>query len=165
VAGNKNISTGTGQADAPRTSDRRATNIGKPSADTGGGGISIKGQNVKIDGDAYTGNKIITSDKVLFGNEITALFSSIYVRIDVNRDLSSRDKADLKADVKEVEAEVAKAAKGQRTDESALDRRLRSIQRTSQDIFEMLDDTFAGSVTGPASVLRQAIDRVKREAA
>jgi hypothetical protein len=156
----KQVTAGT----ADNATSRRVTSPRVAGGDPGDGGIKIKSKNLRIGGDAITGDKISTTDKILSGDEITALFSSIYVRIDVNRDLSSRDKSDLKADVKEVETEVAKAAKGQRSDEAALDRRLRSIQRTSQEIFEMLDDTFAGSASGPASVLRQAIDRVKREA-
>jgi hypothetical protein len=159
TGGNKITNVGTGQNSVPRRPDPD-----RRSAEPGSGGITIKSRNVKIGGDSVTGDKITTTNTGLSGAEIADLFKSIYLQIDGKSSLPLRDKEDLKADVKDVEAETAKVARGQKPDESFLERRLRSIKRMAPDILDVIAGTFASPTLGAATVIRKIVDRVKQEA-
>ncbi|HSD84856.1 MAG TPA: CHAT domain-containing protein [Anaerolineae bacterium] len=160
VARDKNIITGTSQTNVQRVPDKRVTEAGRGDADTGGGGVTIKGKNVKIGGDSITGDKILTTGS---SADIASLFATIYRQIDAYPDLKPRDKEDLKADVKDVEAETTKVAQGQKADESFLERRLRSIARMAPDILDVMATTFASPALGAATIIRKVIARVRQE--
>lgn len=130
--------------------------------DTGGG--AYVGGNVNVGGGTFVGRDNYSSTG-LSGEDIAKLFAAIYQRIDAKPDLRSRDKEDLKADVKDVESETAKVAQGQKLDESFLERRLRSIARMAPDILDVMLNTFANPALGAATVIRKVIARVKQETA
>ena len=65
--------------------------------------------------------------------------------------------------MKDVEAETAKVAQGEKADESFLERRLRSIARLAPDILDVMANTFANPTLGVATVIRKLIARVKQE--
>ena len=137
-------------------------------SDEGGnrsGGVNFGSGNVTIGGDVVGRDKITTTNTGLSGEEIARLFASIYQQIETKPNLPPRDKDDLKADVKDVEAETAKVAQGQKADESFLERRLRSIKRMAPDILDVIASTFASPALGAATVIRKVVDRVKQEAA
>jgi hypothetical protein len=130
---------------------------------TGGG--AYVGGNVNVSG----GGKFVGRDDQaqtgLTAEDLARLFTPIYQQIDARPTLPPRDKEDLKADVKDVEAETAKVVQGQQADENFLERRLRSIRRLAPDILDVIASTFASPTLGAATVIRKVIDRVKREAA
>jgi hypothetical protein len=134
-------------------------------------------QNINTGGGAYVGGDVNVSGGGKFvgrddrsqtglsADDVSKLFASIYQQIDAKSNLRPGDKEDLKADVKDVEAETAKVAQGQKADESFLERRLRSIARMAPDILDVIANTFANPTLGVATVIRKVIDRVKQEAA
>lgn len=134
-------------------------------------------QNLNTGGGAYVGGSVTVSGSGKFvgrddqsqtglsAEDVAKLFASIYQQIDATSNLPPRDKEDLKADVKDVEAEAAKEAQGQQPDESFLERRLRSIARMAPDILDVIASTVANPALGAATVIRKVIDRVKQEAA
>jgi len=164
------------QTGAGSSIDNRITNAGRDAVNTGGGtyiegGVNIKGsKNVKIGGDSVTGNKIETTggSKYVGGddNSVTGwsakdvenFFVSISQLIDVKRDIDPQDKPDLKADLKDVQTEVAK---GEDADESFLERRLRSIKRMAPDILETIATTLADPKAGLAMVIRKVMIKAK----
>lgn len=129
---------------------------------TGGG--AYVGGNVKVDRGGKFVGRDDHSQAGLSGEDVARLFASIYQQIDAKPELRPRDKDDLKADVKDVEAETAKVAQGEKADESFLERRLRSIARMAPDILDVMANTFASPALGAATVIRKVIDRVKQEA-
>lgn len=128
------------------------------------GGVNFGKGNVTVGGDVVGRDKITTTNTGLSGEDVARLFASIYQQIDAKPELRPRDKDDLKADVKDVEAETAKVAQGEKADESFLERRLRSIARMAPDILDVMANTFASPALGAATVIRKVIDRVKQEA-
>ncbi len=170
VAGDKKTNIGTSPTSVQRAPDSRMTDTGRGGADTGGGGITIKSKNVKISGDSIIGDKIITTDgskyvgrddKSVVGwsaKDIENFFKSITQQIDAKRDLDPQDKQDLKSDVKDVQDEVAK---GEKADESFLDRRLRSIKRMAPDILETIAATLANPQLGLATVIRKVMQKAQ----
>jgi len=133
---------------------------------TTGGGDVIYGNKTTVNtgGGKYVGRDD-NSQTGLSAEDVAKLFGSIYQQIDAKPNLPSRDKEDLKADVKDVEAETTKVAQGQKADESFLERRLRSIKRMAPDILDVIASTFASPTLGAATVIRKVIDRVKQEVA
>lgn len=129
------------------------------------GGVNFGSGNVTVGGDVVGRDKITTTNTGLSGEDVANLFASIYQQIDAKPNLPPRDKEDLKADVRDVEAETAKVAQGQKADESFLERRLRSIKRMAPDILDVIASTFASPSLGAAAVIRKVVDRVKQEAA
>jgi hypothetical protein len=135
----------------------------KTTVNTGGG--AYVGGDVNVSGGSKFVGRDDQSQTGLSGEDVAKLFASIYQQIDAKSNLPPRDREDLRADVKDVEAETAKVAQGQTADESFLERRLRSIKRMAPDILEVMANTFANPTLGVATVIRKVIDRVKQEAA
>jgi CHAT domain-containing protein len=137
--------------------------VDKTVVNTGGG--AYVGGDVNVSGGGKFVGRDDNSQTGLSAEDVAKLFGSIYQQIDAKPNLPSRDKEDLKADVKDVEIETAKVAQGQKPDESFLERRLRSIKRMAPDILDVIASTFASPTLGAATVIRKVIDRVKQEAA
>lgn len=159
ISGNVKVGGGVYQGDKITKVDKQVINR------SGGVDINASGGSVNITADVVGRDKITTTNTGLSGEEIAKLFASIYQQIDTKPDLPPRDKDDLKADVKDVEDETAKVAKGQQPDESFLERRLRSIKRMAPDILDVIVSTFASPSLGAAAVIRKIVDRVKQETA
>ncbi len=130
----------------------------KTAVNTGGG--AYVGGNVNVSG----GGKFVGRDDNSTGlsaKEVAQLFDSIYQKIDAKPDLKPSDKEDLKADVQDVQAEVAK---GEEADESFLERRLRSIKRMAPDILETIATTLADPKAGLALVIRKVMTKAQADA-
>ena len=126
--------------------------------DTGGGAHVEGGVHIRH-GDFVGRDKITTTG--MRADEAAALFERIYAAIDARTTASATDRADLKADVKDVQAE---AAKGEAADETALARRLRSVRRMAPDIWQVMLATFANPVAGAGLVVAKVLAKVKDEA-
>ncbi|HKZ85453.1 MAG TPA: hypothetical protein VJ793_17595 [Anaerolineae bacterium] len=123
--------------------------------DTGGGAY--------IGGDVSTGGgKFVGRDDYsttgLSGEEVARLFESIYDRIDARPNTGDADKADLKAEVKDVQAE---AAKGEKADEGFLTRHLRNIGRMAPDILEVVLATLANPAVGLGMAAKKIAEKAK----
>jgi len=85
----------------------------------------------------------------------------VYERIAARPNTSPTDRADLEAEVKEVEAEVAK---GEKADENFLLRRLRNIKRMALDILEVVMATIANPAAGLGLVGAKITKKMAEEA-
>ena len=119
-----------------------------------GGNVSVSGSGKFVGRDDY-------STTGLTGEEIAQLFETIYQQIDARPNTSPLDKDDLKAEVKDIEAEVAK---GDQANESFLERRLRNLKRMAPDILEVVVNSFANPSLGVATVIRKVMTKAQAEA-
>ena len=153
-------------------------NISGGSVNVGGdmvGGDKTTGttQNINTGGGAYVGGNVTVdhgskfvgrddnSTTGLSAEEVARLFEPIYKQIDTRRNTSQQDKDDLKADVKDVEAEIAKA---ENADVSFLERRLRNLKRMAPDILEVVVNTFTNPGLGVATAILKVLEKAKAEA-
>jgi hypothetical protein len=97
----------------------------------------------------------------LSSDDIAKLFEALNSRIDSRPNTSPAEKTDLKADVQDVAAEVAK---GDEANEDGLARHLRNIMRMAPDIWEVVVDTLISPAHGIASVIRKVAEKAKAEA-
>lgn len=121
-----------------------------------GGGAYIEGS-VNTDGGDFVGRDQIKISG-LSAADVAKLFEPIYARIEARSNTSSEDKADLKTDVQELQAEVTK---GDKADESFLSRRLRNIQRMAPDILEVITATLTNPLAGFSTVVTKVAQRMK----
>ena len=132
----------------PETSNE---NNGKRVISTGGGAY--------VEGQVDTGGgDFIGRDKTISAAEIKNVFTPIYENIDSKPQISPEDKSDLKAEVQEVETEVAK---GEEADESFLARRFRNIGRTAPDILDVVLATLTNPTAGFAMAVAKIAEKAK----
>ena len=124
-----------------------------------GGGAYIEGA-VSTGGGDFVGRDQARTGG-LSAADIAALFAPIYDRIDGRAGTSPEDKADLKSDLGDVEAEVKK---GDQADETVLSRRLRNIQRMAPDILEVVAATLTNPLAGLSAVARKVAERMRASA-
>lgn len=124
-----------------------------------GGGAYIEGAITTGGGDFVGRDKTRTVG--LSAADVAALFAPIYERIEGRPGTGPEDKADLKSDLGDVEAEVKK---GDRADETVLSRRLRNIQRMAPDILEVVVATLTGPLAGLSAVARKVAERMRASA-
>lgn len=124
-----------------------------------GGGAYIGGAVQVGDGSQFAGRDqtIVTQD----ATEITRVFLDFYREIAERSDLSPTDKADIKAELKDIENELAKGA---RADEDMIRRRLRNVQRMAPDILDVVLTTFANPLLGLGMVVKKIAEKMKSEA-
>jgi hypothetical protein len=132
----------------------------KTTVDTGGG--AYVGGDVNVSGGGKFVGRDDQSQTGLSGEDVAKLFASIYQQIDTKTDLKPNDKKYVKADVQDVEVEVAK---GDQADESILERRLSNVLRMAPDILDVIASTLVNPALGAATILRKVIAKVKQEAA
>ena len=122
--------------------------------DTGGGAY--------FEGDVeVTGGDVVGRDQYKSGlsaAELQQLFEPIYEQIATRPDTSPDDKADLTADVRDIEEEVAK---GDGADEAFLAQRLRNIGRMAPDILDVVVAALANPAAGFATVVKKVAERAK----
>jgi hypothetical protein len=127
--------------------------------DTGGG--AYIGGSVTVSG----GGDFVGRDQVktvgLTGPDVAELFKPIYAAIEARPETPAADRADLKADVEEIQAEVAK---GDKADESFLARRLRNLKRMAPDILEVVLATLANPAAGLGAVAAKVAKRMRADA-
>ncbi len=154
---------------------RRATQRAGDRVDTGGG--AYVGGSVSVEGGDFVGRDktTITGDSNVVGDHsratvvkqaadpeaIARAFRRFYDAVDEKPDLSGPERADLKAELEEVEEEIAK---GEGADEGFIARRLRSVKRMAPDIWDVVITTFGNPVAGLGMVGRKIAARMKAEA-
>ena len=122
--------------------------------------VSGDGRSVVIGGNT-TGTTIVVGDHNTVNNTNTHnVFAPIYRAIEQTT-LPTQEKADLKTDIQEIEAEVVK---GELVDESFLSRRLRNLKRMAPQIAEVAFAALAGPGAAVAVIVKQVAERVKSEA-
>ncbi|MEI7848496.1 MAG: hypothetical protein WCK35_22030 [Chloroflexota bacterium] len=117
-------------------------------------------RSVVIGGNA-TGSPIVVGDHNTVTNTNTHnnIFAPVYRAIQ-QAALPTQVKADLQAEVKEIEAEVVK---GELLDESFLARRLRNLKRMAPEIAEVAFAALAGPGAVVAAIVKQVAGKVKAE--
>ena len=126
--------------------------------DTGGG--AYVGRKVTVEGGDFVGRDQFKTVG-LSGPEIADLFEPIYAAIEARRDTSPDDRADIKAEVEEVQAE---ATKGEAADEGFLARRLRNLKRMAPDILDVVLAALANPAAGLGTVARKVAEKMRAEA-
>lgn len=109
--------------------------------------INIAGNNISVT--TNNGPKI---------DEVAQAFESIYARIEKSP-TTSVEKADIKADVKEVEESIKKPE----VDESFVSRRIRNIGRMAPDIMEVVLATITSPAAGLGLIGQKIAERVKEK--
>lgn len=135
---------------------------------------SVKGKTTTIatGGGAYIGGAVQLGagaqfagrDQIVIAQnpkEIAHAFQGFYRQVAEHSDLTVTDKADVKADLEEIEGELAKGAKA---NESMIHRRLRNIQRMAPDILDVVLTTFANPVAGLGMAAKKIAEKMKSEA-
>lgn len=139
--------------------DQEGNKPDQPTVNTGGG--AYIGGSVNTGGGKFVGRDD-RSTTGLSGDEVARLFESIYARIDARPDTGEADKSDLKAEVQEVQAEIAK---GDEANEDFLTRRLRSIGHMAPDILDVVLATLSNPTAGIAAIVRKVAQKVRESSA
>ncbi len=121
-----------------------------------GGGAYILGQVNTGGGDFAGRDQVKTTGPD--ADAIAQVFEAIYARIEARPATGPEDKADLKIDVQEIQAEIKK---GEGVDEAFLSRRLRNIQRMAPDILEVVLAALTGPAAGLSAVTAKVTARIK----
>jgi uncharacterized protein YneF (UPF0154 family) len=124
-----------------------------------GGGAYIGGAVQVSDGSQFSGRDqtIVTQNAI----ETAQVFQDFYRQISENPELNDMDKADIKAELKEVETELTK---GPQANENMIRRRLRNIQRMAPDILDVILTTFANPMLGLGTVAKKVAEKMKTSA-
>lgn len=113
-------------------------------------------RSVVIGGNA-SGNIIITGDGSVVG---PSPFEHVYRQIAEHPKLNATEKADLHAEVKEIEDEARQPS----PNESFLERRLRSVQRMAPDILDVVLATLGNPAAGFGMVVKKVAEKIRAEA-
>ena len=124
-----------------------------------GGGAYIEG-GVNTGGGDFVGRDQYNT-MGLNSVDVARLFAIFYAAVEARANTSPSDKSDLKAELKEVEKEVAK---GDDANETFLSRRLRNVGRMAPDILEVVLTTLAKPASGLALMVRKLAEKMKTEA-
>jgi hypothetical protein len=89
-------------------------------------------------------------------------FADFYTAVQQQPDLPPQDKADVQAELEEVEAELQK---GEEANEGFIRRRLRHVQRMAPDIYDVVIATFANPIAGLGLVAKKIAEKMKTDAA
>jgi len=127
--------------------------VGRDQKISAGNGSVVIGGNV-------TGSTIITGDRNVVSPGVN-FFLPIYQAVEEKKDLTPDAKADLKAEIQELEAEVKK---GEQADETFLARRLRNIRRIAPDILEVVTATLANPAAGFGLIAKKVAEKAKASA-
>ncbi len=156
---------------------RQAATPASTAINTGGG--AYVGGHVTVTGGDFVGRDKreirITGDGNVVGDSSSAtvvkpaadpeavarVFRQFHAAVEAHPDLPPQDRADLQADLAELEEEVAR---GEQADEGFLARRLRNIGRMAPDILEVVLATFARPSAGLGVVARKVAQRMRIEA-
>ena len=123
--------------------------------DTGGG--AYVGGNVTVGSGKFVGRDDYSTTGAS-ADELAKAFEKIYAAIEARPNTRPQDKADLKAEAKEAQAE---AAKGERASEDFLSLRLRNIERMAPDILDVVESALAGPAAAFATVLQKVVKKIR----
>lgn len=129
---------------------------GDRSVNTGGG--AYIGGNVSVDHGGKFVGRDDNSVNIQTGTDLAAVFESIYRQIEQRAATPPEDKADLKAEVQDVEAEVAK---GEAANVGFVERRLRNLKRMAPDILDVVVNTLGNPTLGVATAIRKVLEKAK----
>jgi len=124
-----------------------------------GGGAYVRG-NVTTKGGDFVGRDKITQQGADAG-ALARAFAAFYQAVQQQPDLPPEDKADARAELQEVEAELRKGAEA---DEGFIRRRLRNLQRMAPDIYDVVLTTFANPLAGLGMVAKKIAEKMQAEA-
>jgi internalin A len=113
--------------------------------------------NVYVAGDVKGSNIVIGNE-----NNITItknIFKPIYRAIEKSK-REETEKADLVADVNDIESEISK---GEQADESFLARRLRNLKKSAPDIADVALSALAGPGAAISTIVKKVAGRIKAE--
>ncbi len=125
------------------------------------GNISGVSGTVNVAGGNITTNQTATG---LSAAEIKQLFDQLYTIIESNKRVSPTKKADLRAEVEEIQSTVTEAAqKNEKVDESFLSRRFRNIARMAPDVLDVVVATLANPLAGLGVAVKKIAEKAKEE--
>lgn len=149
---------------------------GSPRSEVNTGGGAYIGGSVSVNGGDFVGrdkNTITGDGNVLADHSSSSVikqgvdpaavaraFRELYSAVEQKPDLPPQDKADLKAELQELETEVVK---GDAADEGFIARRLRHIKRMAPDILEVVVATLINPVSGISTVAKKVAQRMRQE--
>jgi hypothetical protein len=128
----------------------------KKNAITAGNGSIVIGGNVQ-------GSNIVMGNNNTVNNQtinIAPLFEMVYRTVSENLSLTSSDKADVKAELQEIQA----ALEEPNPDEGFLARRFRNIKRMSPDIVEVAFETLKNPLGGVAEIIKRVAKKIAEDA-
>lgn len=155
------------ETDKEQPADNHHIEVDDGAAAVGQGARAVGQRGIYIGGNANKAN-IVTGDRNVIGNQNIVdsqvqnqrqHFQILYQTIDERTGIDPADKADLKAEVKEVEAHVID--KGDEADETFLERRLRNIRRIAPDILDVVLATLGNPAAGLGVVAKKVADRMR----
>ena len=127
--------------------------------------VSIKVGNVShVSGEVNVagGNISIHKTNGLSAAQLGKLFSQLYTTIDARPATPPADKADLKAEVQEVQSAVTQAvAKKEKIDENFLARRFRNIARIAPDVLDVVVATLGNPLAGLGVAVKKIAEKAK----
>jgi len=127
--------------------------------------VSIKVGNIShVSGEVNVAGGDISIHKTsgLSAAELGKLFDQLYTTIDARPATPPADKADLKAEVQEVQSAVTQAAaKKEQIDESFLARHFRNIARIAPDILDVVVATLANPLAGLGVAVQKIAEKAK----
>jgi len=139
--------------------------MAKKESDGQSGGVNISGKgNVSIGGDVVGRDKITTTTTTtgISAAELGKLFDQLYTEIEARPNTSPANKADLKAEVKDVQSVVTQAvAKKEKVDEDFLARHFRNIARMAPDILDVFVATLGNPLAGIGVAVKKIAEKAK----
>jgi hypothetical protein len=121
----------------------------------------------RVEGSLIGGNLVIRDRSEFVGRDKTVTqtsvdrsqseFRVVYEQVAARPDTSPAERADIEAEVRDIEAEVAQ---GDQADESFLMRRLRSLERMAPDILEVVLATLANPTAGFGMVASKVAKKI-----
>lgn len=128
----------------------------KKDGQNAGDGSIVIGGNVDRSNIVMGNNNVVTNKSV----NLEPLFKIINGAVDKASNLSSAEKSDVKADLKEIHS----ALEEPHPDETFIARRLRNIQRMAPDIVEVAFETLKNPIGGVVEVVKRVAARMAEEA-
>ena len=130
----------------------------------GAGARNVKAgeRGIAVGGDV-NGSTFVTGDGNIVGSKVERekLFEEVHQKIEARPNTAPEDKADLQAEVKEIQTEAAKEDKA---DEAFLSRRLRNLKRMAPDILEVVTATLVNPLAGFGLAVKKIAEKAKETA-
>jgi hypothetical protein len=125
------------------------------------------GEISNVNGKVYIAGGDITEHQTTDGlsvKEIKQLFEQLYTNIESRAKTPLSDKADLKAEVEEIQATVTEAAqKNEKVKDNFLSRRFRNIARIAPDVLDVVVATLASPLAGLGVAVKKIAEKAKEE--
>ncbi len=106
-----------------------------------------------------TGHRV-TVTQGISGEELAALFTALKRQVENNTGLNPDDKADVKAELKDLQTEATAAASEPPADDNFIRRRLHNLERMAPDII----DTIATTAVNPVAGVKGVWDKIVAKA-